>query len=96
MDPISENLVGVVAILSVFVLGPISIGVARYMWRRSSQPPPVQSGRDEETLRRIADLQNSMDAMTLEIERIAENQRFLTKVLSDGKEEAGRRKELKA
>lgn len=81
-DPISDNAVGVIAILSIFVFFPVAIALGRFIWRRGSMPEsrPVQS---DETARRLIEMQHSIDAMAVEIERISEGQRFVTKVLSE-------------
>jgi hypothetical protein len=39
----------------------------------------------------MAELQQSMDAMAVEIERIAEGQRFVTKLMSERPKELGTR-----
>ena len=81
-DPVSENVVGIVGILSVFVFFPLAVAFARLLWKKASNPEP-RSLHDPDTARRLAELQQSMDAMALEIERISENQRFVTKLMSE-------------
>ncbi len=70
----------------VFVLGPLAIGAARMMWKRSSRPalPPV-AAQSAERLRR---LEESVDAIAVEVERISEGQRFVTKLLSEAPQAA--------
>jgi hypothetical protein len=65
----------------VFVLCPLAIGVARMMWKRSSRPviPAITS----ETAERMARLEQSVDTIAVEVERITEGQRFMTKLLSE-------------
>lgn len=65
----------------VFVLGPLAIGAARMMWKRSSRPvlPPESA----ETAKRIARMEQSVDAIAVEVERISEGQRFVTRLLSE-------------
>jgi len=43
---------------------------------------------------RLLHLEQAVDAIAIEIERISEGQRFVTKLLNDRKEERGKRKEL--
>lgn len=81
MDPISDNTVGVIAIISIFVVMPIALAFARYLWKRTSEPREAKATDD--VVRRMAELQQSMDAMAVEIERIAEGQRFVTKLMSE-------------
>jgi len=82
----SEDIVSIVAVISIFVLCPIAIALARLLWRKASGSA-VDAGANaslvSETARRLADMQTSLDALTLEIERIAENQRFVTKVMTE-------------
>jgi hypothetical protein len=83
MNDIPENVVGVIAILTVFIAFPIVIVVARAIWKRSSEGPAPKSVGNDDVVRRIAQLQQSMDSMAVEIERISEGQRFVTKLMSE-------------
>jgi hypothetical protein len=69
------------SVFFIFVLGPLAIGAARMMWKRSSRPviPPVTAQSAE----RLAQLAQSVDAIAVEVERISEGQRFVTKLLSE-------------
>lgn len=74
----------VTAVSIVFIavfLGPLAIGFARMMWKRSSRPalPSVFN----ETAQRVERLEQSLDAIAIEIERVSEGQRFVTKLLSE-------------
>ena len=66
----------------VFVLGPLAVGAARMMWKRSNRPGPPPAAFTE-TAQRMERLEQSIDAIALEIERVSEGQRFVTKLLSD-------------
>ena len=83
MDPISDNTVGVIAIVSIFVVFPIAFAFARYIWKRTVESPTAKSVPNDDLARRMAELQQSMDTMAVEIERIAEGQRFVTKLMSE-------------
>jgi len=93
LDP---TLIPIVAIISTFVLFPLAIGVSRWIWKRASEPPRPRM--DLDTAMKLERMQQSIDAMAIEIERISEGQRFVTKVLSQrqpdalprGQGEAGR------
>jgi hypothetical protein len=67
----------------IFVLFPISIGIGRAIFKRAGKPgpPPAVFAQTAERLER---LEGSVDAIALEIERISEGQRFVTKLLSEG------------
>lgn len=78
---VSEDLVPIVAILSVFVFAPFAIALARLIWKRSSAPPrPVA---DQATQQRLEQLQRAVDTIAVEVERISEGQRFVTKILTE-------------
>jgi hypothetical protein len=79
---IASDVVPIVAILSVFVLGPMSIALSRLIWRRASAPPK-QPAVDHATQQRLDQLQQAVDTIAIEVERISEGQRFVTKLLSD-------------
>lgn len=79
---IAGDIVPIVAILSVFVLGPMSIALSRFVWRRASAPPR-QPAVDHATQQRLDQLQQAVDTIAIEVERISEGQRFVTKLLSD-------------
>jgi hypothetical protein len=78
---IVDEIVPIVAIISIFVLAPIGLAISRLVWKRGSVPrrPPV----DTVTQQRLEGLQQSVDTIAIEVERISEGQRFVTKLLSD-------------
>lgn len=69
-------------VFTVCVLGPLATGFARTLWKRSSKPalPP---GVFNEATQRLERLEGAVDAIAVEIERISEGQRFVTKLLSE-------------
>jgi hypothetical protein len=65
----------------VIILGiPLVIVHARKIWKRDSASQEVSLGATEHRLERI---EQAIDAMAVEVERVAESQRFMTKLLSD-------------
>lgn len=77
----------VLALLIVFtvcVLGPLAIGFSRSLFKRASRPaaPPMVFNEMAQRLERV---EGAVDAIALEIERISEGQRFVTKLLSENK-----------
>ncbi len=80
-DQMDHNLIPIVAILSVFVFFPLAIAYARNMWRRASLPPAA--GMDRVTAERLERMEQAMDAIAIEVERISEGQRFVTRVLGE-------------
>jgi hypothetical protein len=78
----SKEVVPIVGILSVFVFAPFAIAMSRLIWKRASQPPRVAIA-DQATQQRLESLQQSVDTIAIEVERISEGQRFVTKLLSE-------------
>ena len=72
------------SVLSIlFILFPLAIGAGRAIWKRSSIPGPAPAAFTE-TAQRLERLEASVDAIAIEIERVSEGQRFVTKLLSEG------------
>lgn len=73
----------VLSILLIFlVLFPFSFAVARRIWKRGSNAVVTFP---REIADRLARLEQSADATAVEIERIGEGQRFLTRLFTEGK-----------
>jgi hypothetical protein len=64
-----------------FVLFPIAIAYSRRVWRRGAKLVMGVSGEMGERLNR---LEESVDAVAIEVERIGEGQRFVTNLFIDG------------
>ena len=79
MDPDLAGPLG--GIFTIFVLGPLAFGAARMMWKRSSRP--VVPAITAQSAERLARLEQSVDSIAVEVERISEGQRFVTKLLSE-------------
>lgn len=78
VDPDAITAVFVLTALAVLV--PLSIGLARRLWRR----PPASSTQIEDRLApRLDRLEQAVDAVAIEVERISESQRFVAKVLAE-------------
>ena len=75
-----RNTIPIVAILSVFVFFPIAIAIARNIWRRGSLP---RTGPDRESAQRLERMEQAMEAIAIEIERVSEGQRFVTRLMSE-------------
>ena len=80
MDPEGRMVVTIVAISSsVAIMGTIAWAyVERLKLRQGANAKQLGSIDD-----RLARMENAIDAMSVEVERISEGQRFTTKLLSD-------------
>lgn len=81
IDP--DALAALGGVFTLFVLAPIAFAAARMMWKRATTkaiaPPQVAP----EIGRRLERLEQGMDAIAVEIERVSEGQRFVTRLLSE-------------
>ena len=74
-----EEFVFLGALFMVVAILPISIASARRIWRRSAK---VIASVPEEVMDRFNRLEQAVDAIAVEVERIGEGQRFMTRVFS--------------
>jgi hypothetical protein len=85
MDPDAVAAMGVV--FMIFVLAPMAFAAARMMWKRANaKPSPPAISADAS--RRLERLEQGMDAIAVEIERVSEGQRFVTRLLSEAHDNA--------
>jgi hypothetical protein len=76
------QLTGVTIVGTIFVLFPLAIAMARNIWRRGSRQAPAPVS--QESTERMERLEQAVDAISIEIERISEGQRFVTRLLTEG------------
>jgi The Golgi pH Regulator (GPHR) Family N-terminal len=83
MNPDLTTFIARIAIVGVASIGALSgIGIAihaymQYAKRKMGKQVSVAAGADDDRLRR---LENAVDSIAIEVERISEGQRFLTKL----------------
>jgi hypothetical protein len=65
-----------------FALLPVALAGARFLWKRGNRPPVIPISREAEA--RFQQMEQSIDSVAIEIERVAEGQRFVTKLLREG------------
>ena len=77
-----ENVMIVINVFTIFVLFPLAFAFARNLWKRGSRAAvaPAPSGESRERMER---LEQGVEAIAIEVERISEGQRFVTKLLSE-------------
>jgi len=76
---------GLASFLLVF---PFAVALARRLWMRSGSRPTVVDLENSPRLQRI---EQAIEAIAVEVERIGEAQRFTTKLLSDRQPDAAQR-----
>jgi hypothetical protein len=80
----------IIPIAGMLMIVVLSIGVPLVValnkrWERQSQLPKMPSDMTD----RLTRMEQAIDAMAVEIERISEGQRFTTKLLAEGQQRAG-------
>ena len=71
----------VMTVFTVFVLMPIALAYARRVWRRSAK---IITTFPQELAYRLMRVEQSVESTALEVERIGEGQRFLTRLFTEG------------
>jgi hypothetical protein len=74
------QLTGISIVFTIFVLAPLASGFTRMLWKRSTLPP--QPAIPPETERRLERIEQAVDTIAIEVERISEGQRFVTQLMS--------------
>ena len=69
------------AVFIMFVMFPLALAYARRIWKRGT--PATAPSFPKELAERLDRLNQSMDSIAIEVERIGEGQRFVTRVLSE-------------
>lgn len=73
---------GLAIAAATFLLLPFAIAMAVRMMRRDAPPAlPPQQGQD--SAERLERLERAVDTIAIEMERVSEGQRFLTKLLTE-------------
>ena len=66
----------------LFVLSPIALSMSRLIWKRGSRTATA-SAASPESGERLEQIQQSVDAIAIEVERVSEGQRFVSRLLSE-------------
>ncbi|MCC6245516.1 MAG: hypothetical protein IT353_21960 [Gemmatimonadaceae bacterium] len=75
-----EEVFAIPIVFTIFVLFPIALAYARRIWKKT---PAVATTIPREMTERLEQLTDSVESIALEVERIGEGQRFVTKVMSE-------------
>ena len=80
--PFSSNQVTAISVLSIiFVAAPLVISMGVIAIRRAARPPAPQIPKDVSD--RLQRMEQGIEAVAVEVERIGEGQRFVTQLMSD-------------
>src|SRR5919202_7040855 len=81
-----EGVVVLSGLFIVFVLFPLAFAQARRIWKRTAK---VVLDVPQALVDRLTRLDQAVDTIAIEVERISEGQRFLTKVMTEGPRSLG-------
>jgi len=74
-----DKVIPAVSIVSLVMLLPISVALAKRIGRRAPAPAPIPS----DVTARLERIEQAVDTIAIEVERISEGQRFVTKIMVD-------------
>lgn len=66
----------------LFVLSPLALSISRLIWKRGSRTAMAAPALAESS-ERLERIEQGMDAIAIEVERVSEGQRFVTRLLSE-------------
>lgn len=78
--PSSVDVTSISVVFTLFVLCPIAVSLARLMWKRASHAPPPATTRESDL--RLERVEQAVDAIAVQVERISEGQRFVTQLIA--------------
>lgn len=67
----------------LFVMSPIALSISRLVWKRGSRMGSTAPALATESTQRLERIEQGMDAIAIEVERVSEGQRFVTRLLSE-------------
>ena len=80
---VPENVAIISTVFTVFVLFPMAVAMTRRIWKRTTRESRPAAQLSPQVEQRLERLEQGVDAIAIEIERITEGQRFVTKLLSE-------------
>jgi hypothetical protein len=76
-----DAFMGVTMSFNLFVLAPIAFAIARRIWKRSSVRQSAAESR--QAAERMDRLEQAVDAIAIEVERVGESQRYQARILTE-------------
>lgn len=80
------DLTAISIVFTIFVMAPIALAMARLLWKRASSPKSSGPSFEKENNERLQRLEQAVDSIAIEMERVSEGQRFVTKLLAEAPE----------
>jgi len=75
------QMTAIAIVFTIFVLAPLALALARRMWRRAVPVAAAPELRD--IALRLDHLEQAVDTVAIEMERVSEGQRYVTRILSE-------------
>lgn len=82
----SDQVTGISIVFTIFVLMPLAIGMARLMWKRATAPVRAAFAQDAAATQRMERMEQGIEGIAIEVERVSEAQRFLTRLLTESRD----------
>lgn len=76
------NITAISVVFTIFVLAPIAMSMARLIWKRGTRIGKAPTTNPESELR-LQRVEQGVDAIAVEVERISEGQRFVTQLMAN-------------
>jgi hypothetical protein len=67
----------------LFVMSPIALSISRLIWKRASRMATAATAAPAESGQRLERIEQAVDAIAIEVERVSEGQRFVTRLFSE-------------
>jgi hypothetical protein len=77
------DITAIAIVFTIFVMAPLALAVTRMIWKRASSPRAANPQLERENSERLQRLESAVDAIAIEMERVSEGQRFVTKLLAE-------------
>jgi hypothetical protein len=73
----------VAVLITLFVFSPLAVSIARLIWKRGSRTAMTVPAIPAESGARLERIEQAVDAIAIEVERVSEGQRFVTRLMSE-------------
>ncbi len=80
-EKVIDGMVPISIVFTLFVLFPLAVARARALWRRGALPRSASLPAD--TVQRLERMEQGIDAIAIEVERVSEGQRFVTRLMTE-------------
>jgi hypothetical protein len=80
---LSEAAAPLLGVFMLFVLFPLAVSISRTIWKRASVPRQGVAVSPD-TTQRLERIEQAVEAIAVEVERVSEGQRFVTRLLAEG------------